>query len=229
LEPELEVAQLWDPHSLQSTLIAVGRRVAQPNDTSSRFLLRIIGPDADPALHEARFRLGDVPAVVWSAPLSVDYPAVGAWTLQLNAGDGAGSATFGAFTGDSTGQGTRLSDVVLTPGGFELRRGVLSAGFGIVPSDGTSERSVLNLFAQVRSSTGLTGARLEMSIAGCKSDLYRDRMHVTAAVEIPVGLSEVRRTVGLRDLPSGEYQLRLTLESSTGQPLSIKERSFRID
>lgn len=228
-EAELQVAQLWKHDSRQPTLIAVGRGISRSKAASGRFLLRIIGPDADPALHEARFQLGAVPAVVWSAPLGVESPAVGAWALQVNTRDSAGWGTFGAFTGDSSGRSTRLSDLILTPGGFELQRGVDPTGFRIVPSDAAPERSALNLLAQVRSSTGLDGARLDLTIAGCKSNLYRDRIHVTTGVEVPVGLSEVRRTVGLDDLPAGEYQLRLMLKASDGEVVAMKERSFRIE
>lgn len=221
---DLQLARLWRPASLEPVVIAIGR-----NRGTGSLLFRGLGVEGSAAPQHAEITLAGGVAVVWRSSIDADPRELAAWSFRPSGAASDLPAAFGALLPDSlSGSGTALSDLVLTPADYELSHDDAADGFVLNAAPDGAEASILNLYFQTRSSTDVAGARLDITITGCKSNLYQDRVHVTSDFAVPAGLREVRRAIGLKGLAAGEYQLRLVLKSSSGEVLASRERAFRV-
>lgn len=230
IPPVVELAQLWQPETGEPHLVAIGRAGSRSGDSvSGTLLLRVLDPERDAALREELVHLEAAPQVVWNLPHGVADPAVVAWSLRLDDDKTPRVTPFGGLEGDRLESPTRLSDMVLLPGAFDLGFDDEAAGFLVFPEAVNAQASALHVYSQINSASGLEGARLELAVSGCESEVYTERLRVASLVLVPAGLSEFRRIVNLEKLEAGEYQLRLSLISADGEVVSVKERSFRVD
>lgn len=227
----MQVARLWDPASLQPHVIAIAHSSGKGSAaTPGSFLFRSLGEAGAEAPERAAFTLTAAPAVVWRSTGRLDPHAPAAWSFLPSAAGLDHPGAFGVLMPDTlSGSGPSLSDVVLTPATFELSHDDSTGGFTLVRTPDAAQASVVNIYFQTRSATDVADGRLDLTITGCKSNLYQDRVHVTSEIAVPAGLHEVRRALGLAGLAEGEYQLRLVLKSASGEVLASRERAFRVD
>jgi hypothetical protein len=225
--PDIEVVQLWNPVTRRTDLIAFGRLAAgSPTGSSGRLIVWALSEGDSRELGSFEVRPGLHPRVLWSAPFEYLRPSLGAWTYEADYGAESAANPVGLIAALPSGREPQLSDLVLIPGAHELQ--YTDDGVRIQLAEEPASDAEFQLYSQIRSDRSIANTRLVFSVDGCEAGIYRNMISIEFKLDIGLGVNEVRRTLNLSNLRPGDYQLKLVLRGSTGENLSVTERSFRL-